>query len=65
MNDQIMSAVIAQVLEEGDEDQQPWAFYEHDHGGARFPDWTAENAGRERRRFIDTVTKRYYDEVRK
>lgn len=60
-----MSAVIAQVLEEGDEDQQPWAFYEHDHGGTRFPSWSAENAVRERQRFIDTVTKRYYEEVRK
>lgn len=63
MNDKIMSAVISQVLEEGDQDQQPWAFYEHDHGGARFPNWTTENAMWERQRFIDTVCKRYYEEV--
>lgn len=62
MNDKIITSVILEVLEHGDEDDQPWMFYEN-------PDplstWNQDNALWERQRFIDIAIKRYYEEVRK
>ena len=46
---------ISKVLEHGDQDKLPWAFYEHDHGGFKGPSWTEENAASERSNFIEAV----------
>jgi hypothetical protein len=46
---------IATVLERGDQDDQPWAFHEHDHGGLKGFPWTKENADVERSNFIEAV----------
>jgi len=46
---------ISEILERGDQDQLPWAFYEHDHGGLKGYAWTKENADVERSNFIEAV----------
>jgi hypothetical protein len=46
---------IATVLERGDQDELPWAFYEHDHGGLKGYTWTKENADVERSNFTEAV----------
>ena len=48
-------AAISIVLERGDQDDLPWAFYAHDHGGIKGGDWTKENAEIERSNFIEAV----------
>lgn len=62
MNDTIIANVIAEVLNDGDRDNQQWFFYENTDG---LHDWTLVNALEERARFINTVIKRYYEEVAK
>jgi len=60
VNEKTITEVILDVLEHGDEDDQPWAFYEN-------PDprsyWNKENAEWERKRFIDTVIRKYNEEA--
>jgi hypothetical protein len=51
-------AALFDVIDSGDQDQQPWALYEHDHGGTRFPSWTEDQASHERELFADTVVQR-------
>ena len=62
MNEKIITEVILDVLEHGDEDDQQWAFYEN-------PDplstWNRENVDWERKRFIDTVIRKYNEEAQK
>ena len=53
---------ILETLEEGDQDQQPWAFYEHDHGGLRGYQWTKEQAQSERVNFVNAIAKRIKEE---
>lgn len=53
---------ILETLEAGDQDGQPWAFYEHDHGGLRGFDWSKENAMTERINFAHAVRKRLKEE---
>lgn len=51
-------AAIFDVLDRGDQDEPPWAFYEHDHGGVRGLAWTEDDANVERRVFVDNVIAR-------
>lgn len=53
---QIKDAII-NVLARGDQDGQPWAFYEHDHGGVKGSEWTAGLAMRERVLFAEAVVR--------
>jgi hypothetical protein len=46
---------IAATLEHGDQDNQPWAFYAHDHGGLKGYEWTQQQADIERANFIEAV----------
>jgi hypothetical protein len=46
---------IAATLEHGDQDDLPWAFYAHDHGGLKGYDWTQQQADIERSNFIEAV----------
>lgn len=46
---------VMKVLERGDQDNQPWAFYAHDHGGLKGHEWTEENAQVERSNFIEEL----------
>lgn len=61
-NDEKLRFAILETLEQGDQDQQPWAFYEHDHGGLRGYQWTREQAMSERINFINTITKKLKEE---
>lgn len=55
MNRDHLIIAISSVLEHGDQDNQPWAFYEHDHGGLKGFPWTREQANVERSNFIEAV----------
>jgi hypothetical protein len=52
---------ISEVLEHGDQDNQPWAFYEHDHGGLKGFAWTRQEAETERSNFIEAIINRLND----
>lgn len=54
-NEERLRLAILEVLEHGDQDEQPWAFYAHDHGGLKGYDWTDENAMTERINFAHAV----------
>lgn len=56
---------ILETLEEGDVDKQPWAFYEHDHGGLKGFRWTGELAMTERINFAHAVIKRIREDFSK
>lgn len=62
MNDTIIATVIAEVLNDGDRDNQQWLFYENMDG---LHNWPLSAALEERVRFINRVIERYYEEVRK
>lgn len=51
-------AALFDILDRGDRDDQPWAFYEHDHGGVKGLAWTEDDANVERRVFVDNVLAR-------
>lgn len=53
----VVQTILA-VLDEGDYDNQPWAFYEHDHGGLKGHEWSKESAMIERINFAQRVIDR-------
>lgn len=55
---------ILELLELGDQDQQPWAFYEHDHGGLKGFNWTREQAMSERNDFAHAVVRKIQETER-
>lgn len=62
MNNKIITEVLFRAFEEGDQNEKDWAFYENTDG---LHNWTKSDALAERARFINTVIKQYYEEVRK
>lgn len=49
---------ILEVLEKGDQDHQPWAFYAHGYDGLKGFDWSKEQAVVERFHFTEAVIKK-------
>ena len=64
IDEQQIYLTILEVLESGDQDEQPWAFYEHDHGGLKGFSWTREQAMSERDNFAQAVVRKVQETER-